>query len=147
MTPPHTVRGLPLLLSFSVVPLCHTYFNSSKHHFSHYQLNIHVQNPSWSFHSSIPFFLPYLSTHLSYRHLPSMPLYTSHFPHLSCVISHLAHTSHSGQDALVVALPRHLAEEKVYLIVVWIVGVRNGMSSYKPGLWRHGVEKRERGEC
>lgn len=48
--------------------------------------------------------------------------------------SHLAHTCHSWHDALVVAFPRNLPEEKVDLVVIWIVGVRNGMSRYKPGL-------------
>lgn len=48
--------------------------------------------------------------------------------------SHLAHTCHSWHDALVVAFPRNLPEEKVDLVVIWIVGVGNGMSRYKPGL-------------
>lgn len=129
---------LPLTLEevsctvFLLVPIGCTYFNST--------VSL-ITSPCTSIQVGVSFFHPPLSPHPS--PLPSMPPYTSRFPHLSCIISHLAHTSHPGHDALVVAFPRHLAEEKVYLIIIWVVGVCNGMSRYKPGLWRHGEEKRE----
>lgn len=49
--------------------------------------------------------------------------------------SHLANASHTRHDPLVVAFPRDLAEEEVDLVVVWVEGVRNGMSSYESALW------------
>lgn len=107
-------------------------------------LNIHVQYSGWIFNSSTHFSLPYLFPNVLYPHLLSLPAHTSHFPHLS--LSHLTHASHPRQDALVVAFPRNLTEEKVYLIIVRVVGVRNGMSRYEPGLWRQSEEKTKRGE-
>lgn len=87
-----------------------------------------------------PLFFPPLTAVSSLCASAQLPLSTQ-----SRQMSHLAHTSHSREDALVVALPWHLTEEKVYLIIIWIVCVCNGMSRNKPGLWRHREEQRKEG--
>lgn len=70
-----------------------------------------------------------------YSLLPPLPVVSQHARvRLTASPPHLAHAGHSGQHALVVAFPGNLAEEKVDLIVIWIVGVCNGESCYKLGL-------------
>lgn len=67
--------------------------------------------------------------------LPPLPVISWHAPvRLTLSTPHLAHTCHSGQHALVVAFPGNLAKEKVDFIIIWIVGVCNGVSRYKLGL-------------
>lgn len=57
--------------------------------------------------------------------------------------SYLANASHPGHDPLVAAFPRNLAEEEVDLVVVWVEGVRNGVSRDESALWG-GKTTRER---
>lgn len=67
--------------------------------------------------------------------LPSSVCYPRHASvRVTLSTPHLAHTCHSGQHALVVAFPGNLTEEKVDFIIIWIVGVCNGVSRYKLGL-------------
>lgn len=55
--------------------------------------------------------------------------------------SHLADAGHARHDPLVAAFPRHLAEEEVDLVVVWVEGVGNGMSGYESALWDGNDDK------
>lgn len=64
--------------------------------------------------------------------IPPLPWRAQVCPALST--PHLAHAGHPGQYALVVAFPGNLAEEKVDLVVVRVVGVRDGVSCDELGL-------------
>lgn len=106
------------------------------------------QGPKLSIKALFSHCQPCLNIHLPIGCFLLHPLLFSspkppNLPHLSCIMPHLAHTCHSGHDALVVAFPWNLTEKKVYLIIIWIVGVCNGMSRYKSGIWRHKGEKTE----
>lgn len=111
-SPTHCKRSCTPYLS--LVPPSRTFFNSNfQAQFIH---DIHVWHPSLVFHSSIPFFLPYLSTPPSY---PPLPTHASVYLLLStlllCNISPCTHEPHgTGWSCRCLPTTSHGRKSKSY---------------------------------